>query len=112
MKNMIMKNMTLLIALAAVVVVGTGCATSYYETGNRMVQPGPYAGVRTDVKVIGSLANAPKRFHGSEKAAVAMCVPFGAMLVAADIPLSLVADTCRLPAELRQAPASSSDSRY
>jgi len=83
-----------------------GCATSYYETGNRMVQPGPYGGVRTDVKLIGSLASTPKRFHGSDRFAVAMCVPLGTALIATDIPLSMVADTCCLPAELNLAPAS------
>ena len=66
------------------------------------MRPGAYPGVRTDVRMIGSLGDAVKTARGGDKVVIGACVPIGAALFIADMPLSAAADSFCLPFDLQE----------
>ncbi len=94
-------NLTVTMGLA----MCAGCASTMYHghMWDPEVRPGPYPGVRTDLKTIGCLTDAVKTSKGGDKVVVACCVPLGAALFVADIPLSAVADSATLIGDLKAA---------
>jgi uncharacterized protein YceK len=100
-----MKSIILMLTVAGLTVLGSGCASVMHHehAGQSSVRPGPYPGVRTDVRNIGRLADAVKASQGGDKVVVACCVPLGAALFIADMPLSAIADSAMLVGDLNAA---------